>query len=207
MIAERWDLGLDIQRLQQHLKECVLDKEITKQSEAFGGWSVLSPDGDYRQGWVQGHKLLKPETTEEEKAEIRKAFGNKKIAEYTVETEICTGYLLEIVEMLRERQLSPCRARIIRLTAGLACSWHFDTTPNNYLVRLHIPIVTNPGCFFETPNEREHLPADGSAYFIFVNREHRVINHGTEDRYHLVIDVTDVAGVTQHHRVADFVPA
>jgi hypothetical protein len=206
MIAEKWDLKLDVARLQQHLKEHVFDKEITKQSEAFGGWSVLSPSGDYRDGWVMGHLLYEQDTSPEKRKELEKILA-KKVSEYTIETEICTGYMQEVVDLLRNHHLSPRRARIIRLTAKTACSWHFDTTPDKYLVRLHVPIITNPGCFFETRDEKDHLPADGSAYFIYVNREHRVINYGTEDRYHLVVDVTDEKGFTQYHRLADFIPA
>lgn len=203
MIAEKWDLKLDIEKLRDFLLQNVLDKEITKQTEAFGGWSVLSSDGDFRDGWQQGHLLFRPGVREEVKRQI-KAQLKKSITEYTYETEICKGYMREVIEIIRNSGLSPHRARVIRLSAGMACSWHRDAPDNIYSVRLHVPIVTNEGCFFETRYGREHLPADGSAYFLYVNNEHRVVNEGDKDRFHLVMDVKDTTGVSQFHRLSDF---
>lgn len=199
MISEKWNLGLNVESLQKYLKDVVLDKEITRQSSAFGGWSVLSLNGSYKDGWQQGHLLLRSDTDREKKEEIRKSIS-QKFYTYTTKTEICVGYMDEIIELIKTKGLRPARARIICLTAGKASSWHRDAPDEIYAVRLHIPIITNPGCFFETQDEQEHMPADGSAYFIHVNREHRVINHGSENRYHLVMDVYDVEGVTTFHR-------
>ena len=36
-------------------------------------------------------------------------------------------------------------------------SWHKDPEP-----RLHVPIITNPGCSMVIENVAKHLPADGS---------------------------------------------
>ncbi|OFZ29180.1 MAG: hypothetical protein A2622_14150 [Bdellovibrionales bacterium RIFCSPHIGHO2_01_FULL_40_29] len=201
MISEKWNIKFDINRLQEHLKQFVINKEITRQSSAFGGWSVLSSDGDYKDGWQQGHLLYRKGVSEEQK-KITRSQMNKKFSEYTIETEICHGYLLEVINTIRTHKLHPARARIICLTAGMSCSWHRDAAEGIYAVRLHIPIITNDGCFFETETESEHLPADGSAYFIHVNREHRVVNKGNEDRYHLVMDVFDKNNITQFHHYA-----
>lgn len=206
MISEKWNLNFDIRKLQEHLKEVVIPKEITRQSRSFGGWSVLSSNGDYKDGWWMGYILYKNEASEEEKAKIRSEIGSKKSVDFVVETEICSGYMKEVIDTVRSHNLSPSRARIICLTAESSSSWHTDSPAHLYAVRLHVPIITNEGCFFETRDEREHLAADGSAYFLYVNKEHRVVNHGTEDRYHLVMDIRDTMGVTQHHRMADFKP-
>ncbi len=205
MISEKWITKFDIQKLQKQLYNEVLAKEITRQSAAFGGWSVLSGNGDYQDGWQRGHILLNPSASQEDKRRIKDSIP-KKFSEYTVETEICSGYLKEVIDYVRQAQLQPYRARIICLTAGLASTWHRDTPSKHYAVRLHIPIVTNPECFFETKTEKEHFPADGSAYFVYVNREHRVYNAGASDRYHLVIDVNDETNVSKYHRKKEFVP-
>lgn len=205
MIAEKWDLKLSVDKLRDYLFKSVVDKEITQQSKAFGGWSVLSSDGDYRDGWVQGHLLYVPEVSEDVKNQIRSQL-NKRTTEYTYETEICTGYMKDVITLIRRSYLYPYRARVIRLSAGMASSWHRDAPNSTYAVRLHIPIVTNEGCFFETRSGREHLPADGSAYFLYVNNEHRVVNEGTADRFHLVMDVTDTLGISKHHRFHEFKP-
>jgi hypothetical protein len=201
MISEKWNIKFDINRLQEHLKQFVINKEITRQSSAFGGWSVLSSDGDYKDGWQQGHLLYREGVSEELKKKTLSQI-KKKFSEYTVETEICHGYLLEVIKTIRSYNLHPARARIICLTSEMECRWHRDAPEEIYAVRLHIPIITNDGCFFETETESEHLPADGSAYFIHVNREHRVVNKGKEDRYHLVMDVFDKNNITQFHHYA-----
>ncbi len=202
MISEKWKLNLNIEKLSEHLLNNVFNKQITEQSEAFGGWSVLSSNGDYTDGWAMGHKQYIASESEEVRARAKQEA--KKSTDYFLETEICTGYLKEVIDTIKSHNLNPCRARIIRLTAGGLSSWHVDAPPNIYAVRLHVPIITNSGCYFETRHEREHLVADGSAYFLFVNREHRVVNNGTLPRYHLVMNIFDNNRVSQHHRVEDF---
>lgn len=203
MIAETWDFKFDILKLQKHLQETVFCLPITAQSEAFGGWSVLSSKGDYRDGWQKGHFLYNPNIGEEKKSEIQKTL-TKPFSEYTTETEICTGYLKEVIDFIRSKDLKPARARISRLASGHSSSWHIDSQDHTYFVRLHIPIFTNEKCFFQTRDESQHLPADGSAYFLYVNREHRVVNDGDTDRYHLIMDVVDLNQNSKFHRREDF---
>lgn len=200
MVYEHYDARFDIEKLRQHLREHVLKLEATYQSQAFGGWSVLSSDGTIQDGWQKGHLGMKQTMTKEELVQLMSSTYHKPLAEYVVPTEICHGYLLEIIEKIKSLGLSPRRARIIKLAAGLESVWHRDSPENTYAVRLHVPIITNPHCFFETETERAHLTADGSAYFLHVNRMHRVVNGGTEDRYHLVMNIVDKNGVTKHHR-------
>lgn len=203
MIFEKWSLGLDVALLQEHLRDNVLNKPITHQSNSFGGWSVLSSTGDISDGWEQRHLLSKPEICEKIKNEIKSQIKNPSI-KHTIKTEICTGYLDKVVDLLIQYNLNPYRARIIRLRAGTSSSWHADAPAHIYSVRLHIPIITNQKCLFETENESSHLAADGSAYFIFVNNIHRVVNWGPEDRYHLVMNVEDIGGISTFHSLQTF---
>lgn len=206
MIYERWDKLFDIEKLQAHLRDHVLPLEPVRQSPSFGGWSVLSANGSYRDGWQQGHKVLTAETTLEQARENLSGVGLKRPHEYKVPTEICHGYLLDLISELEQAGLYPRRARIIRLTPGMGSSWHRDCPDHHDAVRLHIPIITNEGCFFETETGRAHLPADGNAYFLRVNRMHRVMNNGTEYRYHFVADIRDTRHVSQfHHAVGTYV--
>lgn len=199
MISEKWNLDLDIDKLVTHLKECVFQVPKTAQSENFGGWSVLSGDGTVQDGWQPGHLLYRKDLDQSLRDEVKSRIKTS-FRSYTTETPICTGYLLDIINILRQHELEPHRARIICLKAGRSCVWHRDAGDSDYAVRLHIPIITNKGCFFETRDEREHLPADGSAYFIHVNRDHRVTNEGDEDRHHLVVGIYDHKGVSQFHK-------
>ena len=149
MISERWDVKFDVNKLREHFYKEIIDKEITRQSAAFGGWSILSSTGDFKDGWHGGHRLLDLKVDQQEKLLLQKD-QPKKSSSYCVETQLCTGYVKEVIEVIRRHNLKPRRARIISLTAGMSCVWHKDVNEKTYAVRLHIPIITNSGCFFET---------------------------------------------------------
>jgi hypothetical protein len=204
LIYEKWDTRFDIARLQEHVEKYVLPLESVQQSPSFGGWSVLSSDGSYKDGWLMGHKVISSEMSKESLDQNLKNIGFRKIEEYKQPTEICHGYLKEVMDFLLGSGLNPRRARIIRLTKGMRSSWHRDGPDNRYFVRLHVPIITNSGCIFEAQEsdatEVAHMPADGSSYILRVNRMHRVSNNGDADRFHLVMDVWDTRGITKHHR-------
>ena len=200
MIFETLPTNFDIQKLQQHLKDHVLSLDPVMQAPSFGGWSVLSSNQSYKDGWHMGHKVAKKESTTEQYRQDLQQMGVKNHTEYIYPTEICTGYLNEVIQHIQNLGLSPLRARIIRLTAGLSSTWHRDTPDHIDFVRLHVPIITNSGCFFETENGRDHMAANGNSYLVRVNRIHRVVNDGPEHRYHLVMDVKDTQGVSQYHR-------
>jgi hypothetical protein len=214
-IFETWNTRFDIERLRKHLEEHVLPLEIVSQSSSFGGWSVTSRSGSYQDGWYQGHLVLEQQNlSPDEKSRILVENGIYRGGQY-LPTEICHGYLAEVLKTIEDQGLKPERVRIIRLRAEGRSSWHRDAPDEHYAVRLHIPIVTNSGCFFEVspagvpPYEgedherqvkRAHLPADGSAYFLWVNRVHRVVNLGSEHRYHIVMNIRDEGGFTKHHK-------
>lgn len=199
-VSEIWKTGFDINKLQAHLHDYVLPLESVQQSSGFGGWAVTSSNGSYKDGWQMGHVQVKPNMTKEEIWQGMQKAGLKPIQNYILPTEICHGYLKHIMDFIQDHGLTPARARIVKLMPNFASSWHRDAPENIYCVRLHVPIITNEGCFFETENAREHLPADGSSYFIFVNRIHRVVNNGEAPRFHLIVDVRDYKGISQHHR-------
>jgi hypothetical protein len=200
MIYEKWDTRFDIQRLRDHLHKHVFTLESVQQSPSFGGWSVLSSTGSYKDGWLMGHQVIEAEMSKEALTEKLKSAGHPAIENSKIPTEICHGYLKEVADFLLSSGLNPRRMRVIRLTKGLSSSWHRDSPDNRYFVRLHVPIITNDGCRFETEEGSAHLAADGSSYFLRVNRMHRVSNRGDADRFHLVMDVWDTNNVSQHHR-------
>lgn len=204
MIAEKIDcLKVDIDRLRAHLLEKVLPfADPIMQSEIFGGWSILSATGKYDDGWQLGHTCYREE---EGKLvfdrEIAQAIGLKPTSDHKNPTEICTGYLQEVMQEIEKLGFRPRRARITVLHPGGDTDWHYDCAPETYAVRLHIPIITNPECQFLTADEGGmHLPADGSAYLLRVNRLHQAINHGHEKRYHIITDVWDTRQISQYHR-------
>ena len=59
------------------------------------------------------------------------------------------------------------------------------------LSRLHIPIITNPGCIMVIDNVAKHMPADGSVWITNNTKYHNAFNGGEENRIHLVACVLD----------------
>jgi len=57
------------------------------------------------------------------------------------------------------------------------------------VVRIHIPIKTNPSAFMFVGNKRYHLPL-GTAWVLDTSQVHALENSGDDNRVHLVIDVT-----------------
>lgn len=55
MVSEKINFKFDIEKIQDHFFTHVLNKEFTRQSAAFGGWSVLSSNGEISDGWQRGH--------------------------------------------------------------------------------------------------------------------------------------------------------
>lgn len=80
-------------------------------------------------------------------------------------------------------------ARFLRLTAGSTIRQHrdFNLSFEDGFARVHIPVQTNRSVEFfldDVPVEMN----EGEAWYLNFNLNHRVANHGTEDRVHLVID-------------------
>lgn len=200
MIFEVLPTAFDIKKLQEHLKNVVIPLPPVMLDASFGGWSVLSSTGHYKDGWHKGHLVAENNQNLEEFRQKLTDIGAQPVAEYNKPTEVCVGYLKEVMDHITQLGLEPKRARIIKLSKGLSCPWHRDTPDHIYAARLHIPIVTNSECFFETETERDHMPANGNCYFARVNRIHRVVNGGDQNRYHVVMDITDRTGVSKYHR-------
>lgn len=108
-------------------------------------------------------------------------------------TDACSGSLAHAMDALAGSGLKPYRARIMQLESeGAEMPLHTDAKTETW--RLHVPIVTNPNCFFEWQRadgsiESVHLPADGSAWLVRVDVQHRAVNRSNEpsQRVHLLM--------------------
>jgi len=80
-------------------------------------------------------------------------------------------------------------ARLMRLTPGSIIKEHCDPDLSfeDGMVRFHIPVNTNDGVQFYLNNTRVVLEA-GSLWYLRLSDPHRVLNRGSTDRVHLVID-------------------
>lgn len=96
------------------------------------------------------------------------------------------------------------RSRLMGLAPGGDVPQHVDT---HYYWRthwrIHIPVITNPQVLFSCGGETVHMDA-GECWLFDSFRWHKVVNGGTEQRIHLVLDTVgggalpDLADAAQH---------
>ena len=94
-------------------------------------------------------------------------------------------YFKEVYDVLSSKYKLG-RIRILLKEPRSTLSWHRDPEP-----RLHIPIITNPGCLMVIDNVAKHMPADGSVWVTNNTKYHNAFNGGEENRIHLVACVLD----------------
>ena len=102
------------------------------------------------------------------------------------------------------------RSRLMKLTPGAEVSQHVDFNYHWYTrVRIHVPVITNPGVTFYCADQDTHMRA-GECWIFNSWRRHRVTNDSDEERVHLVIDTagssrfwTLVRKMDQLHYVTD----
>jgi len=118
-----------------------------------------------------------------------KESSRDKIIDETLYTEFVNDfkhtYFKEVYEKLSSK-FKLGRVRILLKEPRSTLSWHRDPEP-----RLHIPIITNPGCLMVIENVAKHLPADGSVYITNNVKYHNAFNGGEENRVHLVACLPD----------------
>ncbi|MCP2341115.1 aspartyl/asparaginyl beta-hydroxylase domain-containing protein [Actinomadura rupiterrae] len=98
-----------------------------------------------------------------------------------------TPYIAEVLAGIP----APLRAvRLMALGAGARCHEHRDGKCGYPwgAMRLHVPVITNPGAVVVIGGEERHWDA-GRLWFGDFDRLHYVRNDGDEARVHLVIDV------------------
>ena len=104
-------------------------------------------------------------------------------------TEICSFFRNSYVEEVYNKIKSKWRIgrfRFLMKPPRSCLSWHRDPEK-----RLHIPIITNPGCRMVIENESFHMPADGSVYITDNTKYHNFFNGGEINRTHLVATLLD----------------
>lgn len=205
MACEKLNFSYDTNELVKCLDEIRNAFPIFMQTENFGGWSVTSNDGSYKSGWGEHHEEFSNINCKDiyQVREQLKARNISTIKDQNKHTEVCMGYIKNIMQDLEFKGFYPRRARLSYLAPKSATIFHRDAPDWLYYVRMHIPILTNPSCFFEYESDREHLFADGSVYLAKVNTMHKTVNYGAEARYHLIMDVWDTKGFSSFHRYKD----
>ncbi len=181
------DLKFDIEKLKEALKTVLSRKEYDDAAgtKYIAGISLNQIPGDpssIKGENVKGVYWTKPDGSGKEVLRA-KAINEKDYTEFVKDLE--DTYFKEVYDVLSKR-FKLGRVRILLKEPRSTLSWHRDPEP-----RLHIPIITNPGCIMVIENVAQHLPADGSAYITNNLKYHNAFNGGEENRVHLVACLTD----------------
>ena len=136
---------------------------------------------------IKGHNIrgvfwTKPNSTGEE-VQRDKMIDESKYTEFVEEFK--NTYFNDVYEEL-SKHYKLGRVRLLLKEPRSTLSWHRDPEP-----RLHIPIVTNPGCLMVIDNIAKHMRADGSVWITNNTKYHNAFNGGEENRIHLVACVLD----------------
>jgi quercetin dioxygenase-like cupin family protein len=94
-----------------------------------------------------------------------------------------------VQKLLAEIHCPVMAVRFLNLEPGAVIKEHRDAELafEKGEARLHFPVFTNPKVEFYCENDRVVLNA-GECWYLNANLPHRVSNHGSGDRIHLVID-------------------
>ena len=176
------DIKFDVEKLQAAYKEVIKIKNFESPGEItnFGAISLTQIPGDPDS--IKGHKArgvfwTKPDSTGKEVTRDV-SVDEEKYSEFIDDYK--NTYFKDVYEAL-SKKYKLGRVRILLKQPRSTLSWHRDPEP-----RLHIPIITNPGCIMVIDNVAKHMPADGHAWITNNTKYHNFFNGGEEDRIHIV---------------------
>ena len=178
---QKQDIKFDIAKLQESYKEIIKTKKFEDAGVTnFGAISLTQIPGDpesIKGSNARGVYWTKPDQTGNEV--IRDInIKEEEYSEFVKEYE--NTYFKEVYDKL-SLKYKLGRVRILLKQPRSTLSWHRDPEP-----RLHIPIITNPGCIMVIDNVASHMPADGSVWITNNTKYHNAFNGGEEDRIHFV---------------------
>ena len=181
------DLKFDIKKLQQALSYVLKIKNYDDANgiSNFGAICLNQIPGkpdSIKGNNARGVYWTKPDHSGKE-ALRDKMINERAYTEFVKDFE--KTYFKEVYEQL-SKKFKLGRVRILLKQPRSTLSWHRDPEP-----RLHIPIITNPGCIMVIENVAKHLPANGSVYITNNLKYHNAFNGGEENRVHLVACLPD----------------
>lgn len=169
--------------------------------KGFGGWSITSRTGSWKDGWDffqndNGKAMEEFFPKNDNNYKSLKFFNIAHSMEHKNPTEAYVGEIAKVIDQIVEMGLTPRRVRVTCLKAGCKSLVHTDADDNEYMARIHIPLFTNPKCVFICDGVNLHMEP-GQVYMVWVNTWHQIRNDSTEDRYHIIMDAYDTKGVTK----------
>ena len=181
------NLKFDVKKLQKGLEEVLKIKKYDtangiKNFAAICLNQIPGKPESTKGNFARGVYWTKPDHSGKESVRDEK-INEKLYTEFVKDFE--HTYFKEVYEKLSSK-FKLGRVRILLKEPRSTLSWHRDPEP-----RLHVPIITNPGCMMVIENVAKHLPADGSVYITNNVKYHNAFNGGEENRVHLVACLTD----------------
>ena len=180
------NIKFDIYKLRLDLEKILAKKKFNSLGiKNFGAIPLNQIPGN--KDSVEGHNVrgvywtLPDETGKEAKRD--KPIEESKYTELV--PEFHNTYFEEVYNILK-RNFKLGRVRILLKEPRSTLSWHRDPEP-----RLHIPIITNPGCRMVIEDFAHHMPADGTVTITNNTKYHNFFNGGEQDRIHLVACVLE----------------
>ena len=175
------NLHFDISKLRKDL-DIILKKRNfdTPGITHFGAISLNQIPGDKKS--IQGHNVRGKYWTiaDESGKEVSRDIDIDESKYTMLIEEFENTYFKEVYETLKKR-FKLGRVRLLLKEPRSTLSWHKDPE-----CRLHIPIITNPGCSMVIENVAKHLPADGAVTITNNTKYHNFFNGGEQARIHLV---------------------
>ena len=184
---QKQNIVFDILKLQEAYRQIITTRKFDDGGgiSHFGAICLTRKPGDPES--VKGSKARGIYWTKPDKsgAEVSRdiKIDESEYSEFIPDYE--NTYFKEVFDVLSSKYKLG-RVRILLKEPRSTLSWHRDPEP-----RLHIPIITNPGCLMVIDNVAKHMPADGSVWITNNTKYHNAFNGGEENRIHLVACVLD----------------
>tara|TARA_Y200000002_G_C22514927_1_gene592942 strand:- start:259 stop:855 length:597 start_codon:yes stop_codon:yes gene_type:complete len=180
------NLTFDVEKLRSDLE--IILKKSKYQTLGITNFAAIPMNripGD--ESSIQGHNVrgiywTKPDESGKEVARDKPIDESK----YTELTKDFKNTYFEEVYKILSRKFKLGRVRILLKEPRSTLSWHKDPEP-----RLHVPIITNPGCKMVIEDVAKHLPADGKVTITNNTKYHNFFNGGEQSRVHLVACVLE----------------
>jgi len=184
---QKQNIKFDILKLQEAYRQIIKTKKFDDGGgiSHFGAICLTRKPGDPES--VKGSKTRGIYWTKPDKSGLEVSrdmnIDESEYSEFIPDYE--NTYFKEVYEVISSK-FKLGRVRILLKEPRSTLSWHRDPEP-----RLHIPIITNPGCLMVIDNVARHMPADGSVWITNNTKYHNAFNGGEENRVHLVACVLD----------------
>ena len=109
-------------------------------------------------------------------------------------TEVCDflkgTYTEEVINIFSEKY-GAVRGRYMMMNWKSCLTYHYDETP-----RIHLPLITNDGCFMIIDDKTEKLH-ESTTYMVDTTKRHTALNAGEHLRFHMVFCLPPKDGSTK----------